>query len=223
MKSSLIIAVMFLTLSGAANAVKKDTPPEPVLVPVVGPQGPQGVPGVDGNHGKDGKVGPKGDMGPQGPKGDTGAQGNIGPMGPKGEKGDQGIKGDRGATGPAGERGPRGFAGKDGLNGQDGKDGINGIDGRDGRDGADGMDYAGPSYSYMREKFSHFIAASNSIQVHLPRTKSNRATANVIYVDGVAGVGFGYARSLDENSDLTFGMGTSGGEYVFKLGVSGEF
>lgn len=164
-----------------------------------------------------------------GPKGVQGDKGDMGPQGPKGEKGERGAKGDTGGTG---ERGPRGFtglrgeqgvAGKDGTNGIDGKDGRDGVDGRDGKDGRDGMDYFGHEYRNLRKEFSNYLAASNSIQVHLPRTRTNRVTANVLYVDSTAGVGFGYARSLDENSDLTFGVGTAGGEYVFQLGVSGEF
>lgn len=185
-----------------------------------GDMGPRGVPGIDGKHGQDGKDGAPGSRGPQGP------QGNVGPQGPKGDKGEQGakgVRGDRGVAGPRGPTGPMGGVGPKGDKGDRGDKGRDGIDGRNGKDGRDGLDYAGPSYRTMREEFSHFIAASSAIQVHLPRTSTNRATANVIYVDGTAGVGFGYARSLDENSDLTFGVGTSGGEYVFQLGVSGEF
>ena len=199
MRSSFIVAIVAGLLAGSAQAKQ-----EPCSHPIFVEKGCERV----------AVVGPKG------------AKGDRGPQGPKGERGETGAKGSDGLAGRDGIDGVGGRDGIDGVDGRDGKDGApgrDGIDGRDGKEGRDGVDYFGHEYRNLRKEFSNFIAASNSIQVHLPRTKANRVTANVLYVDNTAGVGFGYARSLDENSDLTFGVGTAGGEYVFQLGVSGEF
>jgi len=92
-----------------------------------------------------------------------------------------------------------------------------------GADGRDGRDYQGPSYRDMRSEFTDFIAASSAIQMHLPQHKTSRVTANLIHVGGSTGVGFGYARKYGEDSDVTFGVGTSGGKHVVQFGISGEF
>ncbi len=85
MNRSILISVLFATLSLVAcdKPTVVNVPAETVVVP--GPAGPAGDPGVQGNTGNQGDPGVQGNTGNQG---DPGVQGDTGNQGETGKPGD---------------------------------------------------------------------------------------------------------------------------------------
>jgi hypothetical protein len=135
-----------------------------------------------------------------------------------------------GEQGPPGEDGKDGKDGKDGIDGRDGKDGKDGRDGIDGINGIDGRDGV-VSETWIKEtrhnfrEWGHYAAAMQAIQIHLPQDRGSRLTLAGSTINGVEGLGLGYAYKMDRDDNLAFtvGVGSSGGEEVGVASVGFEF
>lgn len=167
-----------------------------------GPPGPAGPPGEQGPPGQDGQPGPAGPAGPAGP------QGEPGPMGP------QGPQGERGPMGPMGPQGPQGEPGKDGK------------DGKDGEVPTEWINNTTNNFNNVYNRFGvyeKYMAASLALDIDLPRDGGHRITATGSNFSGTTGLGIGYAWMDEDGIALKAGVGMSGDEHVYKLGVSWEF
>lgn len=131
--------------------------------------------------------------------------GNQGPPGPEGPPGPPGPKGDPGEQGPPGPEGPQGPQGEPGI-----------------------VDYSRVNRTInqtFNRSFSEYLAAMQSIQIHLPQDHHSRLTLGGSRVNGSTGVGLGYAYKFDrdDNLSLTVGVGSSGGEEVGVASLGFEF
>lgn len=141
---------------------------------------------------------------PAGPKGDKGDRGRTGKTGAQGEQGETGAQGDTGARGLVGPQGERGLSGERGLAGVVSETWIKEV-------------------RNFNNKYSKYMAASESVQIYLPQNQHSRVTFGLGRVHGETGLGVGYAYKSADDIAFTLGLGTSGGETVGKMSVGFEF
>lgn len=194
-----------------------------------GPKGDQGDAGPKGDKGDPGDVGPKGDVGDTGPKGDKGDTGDTGPKGDKGDRGDaftvdaQGDLAGRSAydAEPVGfsyldvangnlyfRIAPSGWSGAipfgKGDKGDKGDPGDEGPQGPAGADGAPGSD-ATVTFATKEEVWAGAVAnkvVSPSVMKAALEFQAVSPVANVITLDGHAGINFVLAANLSANATL---------------------
>lgn len=157
----------------------------------------------------------QGDKGDDGRDGVDGTDGRDGVDGTDGINGLDGRDGQDGDTGERGERGEKGDPGADGRPGNDGRNGVDGADGVDGRNGKDARDY--------RAEFSRYLAATNALDIHLPNGAGSRVTLGASRINGLSGIGIGFAGQNEEGKAFTVGVARSGSETLVKGSVSLEF
>ena len=151
-----------------------------------------------------------------------------------GGDGVDGIDGQDGADGIDGVDGIDGIDGIDGVNGIDGIDGIDGVNGLDGLDGNNGVNGA-PGLRGFRglqgraaDDFRDYLAATTAAQIYLPQGfhQNSRITFGVSRVNGVTGLGIGYAYALPydkDNAALTLSLGVAGNKVAGTVSVGFEF
>lgn len=200
----LVCVVLLLSLSIGAQAKNKPcSHPQfvekncPVVAGPPGADGQDGADGIDGADGLDGADGSDGAPGAQGPQGMPGVDGKDGKDGTPGVKGD---KGDTGDQGPQGEVGPKWDAGED-------------------------VQQLRAEMRAYNDDVASYVAATESVQIHLPQEKNFRMTLATGRAFGQQGVGLGIAARADDESRtaFSFGVGRANGKTVTKAAISFEF
>jgi hypothetical protein len=107
--------------------------------------------------------------------------------------------------------------------------GPQGEPGRDGKDGEVPTEWINTTNTNINNVYTRFgryekyMAASLALDIDLPRDGGHRITATGSNFSGTTGLGIGYAWMDEDGVALKAGVGMSGDEHVYKLGVSWEF
>lgn len=131
-------------------------------------------------------------------------------------------------VGPSGPPGPPGPQGEQGEQGVPGRDGTNGIDGKDGVVPTEWITETRNSYITINKWYDvarDAAAAQAAMQNYLPQEQKSRLTVSMSRLNGVTGVGVGYAYKMDDerNSALTMSVGHAGSETAIRGSFGFEF